>query len=160
MQFWHDLRELPADVEECIASWAGWTANGFAHRLFDERSAKEFIGGSLSARHKHAFELCYHPAMQADYFRLCHLFVKGGFYVDADDVCVGTDIGWLFDDGRLKIQPLCYDTASGTMVNPSLFLHNDAYNPSWIFYFNNNPLIASQEHPVIDRALRQATDLA
>ena len=159
MQFWHDLRELPADVEECIVSWAGWTANGFAHRLFDERSAKEFIGGSLSARHKHAFELCYHPAMQADYFRLCHLFVKGGFYVDADDVCVGTDIGWLFDDGRLKIQPLCYDTASGTMVNPSLFLHNDAYNPSWIFYFNNNPLIASQEHPVIDRALRQATDL-
>ena len=159
VQFWHDLGELPADVEECIATWAGWTTNGFAHRLFDERSAKEFIGGSLSARHKHAFELCYHPAMQADYFRLCYLFVEGGFYIDADDVCVGADIGWLFDDGRLKIQPLCYDTASGTMVNPSVFVHNDAYDPSWIFYFNNNPLIASREHPVIDGALRQATDI-
>ena len=159
MQFWHDLRELPGDVEECIASWVGWTKNGLAHRLFDEPSAKEFIGDSLSARHKRAFELCYHPAMQADYFRLCYLFVEGGFYVDADDVCIGTDIGWLFDDGRLKIQPLCYDTASGTMVNSSVFLRNDAYNPSWIFYFNNNPLIASPEHPVIDRALRQATDL-
>ena len=135
------------------------TTSGFTHRLFDERSAKAFIGGSLGARHERAFERCYHPAMQADYFRLCYLLVEGGFYVDADDVCVGTDIGWLFDDGRLKLQPLCYDIASGTMVNPSVFLRSDAYNPSWIFYFNNNPLIASRGHPIIERALSQATDL-
>jgi hypothetical protein len=45
------------------------------------------------------------------------------------------------------------------MVNPSVFLNIDAYNPSWIFYFNNNPLIANRRHPVIERALRQATDL-
>jgi mannosyltransferase OCH1-like enzyme len=127
--------------------------------LFDERSAKAFIGGSLGARYERAFERCYHPAMQADYFRLCYLLIEGGFYVDADDVCIGTQINWLFDDGRLKVQPLCYDIASGTMVNPSVFLNIDAYNPSWIFYFNNNPLIANRRHPVIERALRQATDL-
>jgi len=45
------------------------------------------------------------------------------------------------------------------MVAPSVFLHADAYNPSWIFYFNNNPLIADRGHPIIERALRQATDL-
>jgi mannosyltransferase OCH1-like enzyme len=159
VQFWHDLQQLPGDVQECIASWTRWTSSGFAHRLFDEGSAKAFIGASLDARHEHAFERCYHPAMQADYFRLCYLFVEGGLYVDADDVCVGTDVDWLFDDGRLKIQPLCYDVASGTMVAPSVFLGSDAYNPNWIFYFNNNPLIANREHPIIERALRQATDL-
>ena len=159
VQFWHDLRELPEDVQDCVASWARWTSSGFTHRLFDERSAKAFIGGSLDARHARAFERCYHPAMEADYFRLCYLFVEGGFYVDADDVCVGTQIGCLFDDGRLKVQPLCYDIASGTMVNQSAFLHIDAYNPSWIFYFNNDPLIAGRGHPIIERALRQATDL-
>ena len=90
VQFWHDLQQLPGDVEECIASWTRWTSSGFAHRLFDEGSAKAFIGASLDARHEHAFERCYHPAMQADYFRLCYLLVEGGFYVDADDVCVGT----------------------------------------------------------------------
>jgi len=159
VQFWHDLQQLPKDVEECIASWTRWASRGFAHRLFDEGTARAFIGGSLGARHKHAFERCYHPAMQADYFRLCYLFVEGGFYVDADDVCVGTDVGWLFDDGRLKVQPLCYDVASRTMVAPSVFLRSDAYDPNWIFYFNNNPLIATRGHPIIERALWQATDL-
>lgn len=159
VQFWHDLRNLPEDIKECIASWTRWTSSGFTHCLFDERSARAFIGGSLDARHERAFERCYHPAMQADYFRLCYLFVEGGFYVDADDICVGAQIGWLFDDGRLQVQPLCYDVVSGTMVNPSAFLHIDAHNPSWIFYFNNNPLIANQGHPIIERALLRATNL-
>jgi hypothetical protein len=44
-------------------------------------------------------------------------------------------------------------------VAPSVFLRSDAYNPNWIFYFNNNPMIANQGHPIIERALRRATDL-
>ncbi|MGH9773661.1 MAG: glycosyltransferase family 32 protein [Candidatus Acidiferrales bacterium] len=159
VQFWHDLRQLPDDVEECVTSWTCWETGGFTHRIFDWQAAKAFIGHSLGARHVCAFECCYHPAMQADYFRLCYLLVEGGFYVDADDVCVGTDIDWLFEDGRLKLQPLCYDIASGLMVNPSVFLCADAYDPSWIFYFNNNPLVARRGHPIIERALSQATSL-
>jgi len=159
VQFWHNLRQLPEDVEECIASWARWEEKGIRHQLFDECSAKAFISRSLGNRHERAFDNCYHPAMQADYFRLCYLHVEGGLYVDADDVCVCTDISCLFDDGRLKAQPLCYDIDSGTMVNPSMFLHTDAYAPSWIFYFNNNPLIAKRGHPIIEKALGRATDL-
>jgi mannosyltransferase OCH1-like enzyme len=159
VQFWHDLGQLPPDVEECVRSWAVWEASGFEHRLFDERTAGAFISRSFSARHKRAFERCYHPAMQADYFRLCYVLAEGGFYVDADDVCIGTDIGWLAEDGRLKLQPLCYDIATGGMVTPAVFLGADAYDPNWIFYFNNNPLIASPGHPVIEHALSQATCL-
>lgn len=159
VQFWHELRQVPHDVEKCIASWARWETSGFTHRLFDKHAAKAFIGGSLGKRYEYAFERCYHPAMQADYFRLCYLLVEGGFYVDADDVCVGGDISWLFEDGRLKLQPLCYDIGSGAMVRPSVFLCADAYNPSWIFYFNNNPLVAGRDHPIIERALSQTTSL-
>lgn len=159
VQFWDDLRWLPHDISECIASWTRWETSGFTHRLFDKHAAKAFIGESLGMRHECAFERCYHPAMQADYFRLCYLLLEGGFYVDADDVCVGTDIGCLFEDGRLKLQPLCYDIASGAMVKPSVFLCADAYNSSWIYYFNNNPLVASRGHPIIERALSQATSL-
>jgi mannosyltransferase OCH1-like enzyme len=159
VQFWHDLRRLPHDVNECVASWTRWESSGFTHRLFDQRAAKAFIRGALGARHERAFERCYHPAMQSDYFRLCYLQVEGGFYIDADDACVGTGLSWLFEDGRLKLQPLCYDIASGVMVKPSVFLCAGAYDPNWIFYFNNNPLIASQGHPIIELALSQATSL-
>lgn len=159
VQFWHNKQQLPGDVEECIASWTRWEASGFMHRLFDECTAKAFISRSLGARHERAFERCYHPAMQADYFRLCYLFVEGGFYVDADDICIATDIGWLFEGGQLRVQPLCYDIDSGTMVNPAIFLRANARNASWIFYFNNNPLIACRGHPIIERALSQATSL-
>jgi len=159
VQFWHDLAQLPSDVEECIQTWALWKANGFEHRLFDERTAAAFIGDSLGARHRRTFKRCYHPAMQADYFRLCYVLVKGGFYVDADDVCVSTDIEPLLQDGRLKLQPLCYDKAAGAMVKPAAFLPLGAYEPSWIVYFNNNPLITCPRHPVIEHALEQATKL-
>ena len=67
VQFWHNLRQLPKDIDECVASWARWKTSGFTHCLFDERSAKAFIGGTLGSRHERAFERCYHPAMQADY---------------------------------------------------------------------------------------------
>lgn len=157
VQFWHDLGQLPPDVDECVRSWTVWETSGFEHKLFDRETAGAFINDSLGARHKRAFERCYHPAMQADYFRLCYVLIEGGFYVDADDVCVSTDISWLAEDGRLKVQPLCYDVDSQSMVQPSVFLEKDAYDPSWIFYFNNNPLIASKGHPVVERALSQAT---
>lgn len=158
VQFWHDLDELPEDVRDCIASWVRFEQSGFTHRLFDENSAKAFIRTSFDARHERAFERCYHPSMKADYFRLCFMLAEGGFYVDADDVCLTSKIECLFEDSRLRIQPLCYDIASSGMVNPSKFLQPDAYSAGWIFYFNNNPLIATRGHPIIERALKNATD--
>ena len=70
---------------------------------------------------------------------------------------MGSQIQHLFSDGRLKIQPLCYDMATNMMVPPSLFTKPGANAASWIFYFNNNPLIAGSGHPLIDRALAKAT---
>jgi mannosyltransferase OCH1-like enzyme len=159
VQFWHNPEQLPDDVKDCIASWARWETKGYRHQVFDQCSAKAFIGRTLGARHQQAFERCYHPAMRADYFRLCYLSIEGGLYVDADDVCLSTDIAFLFIDGRLKAQPLCYDVDSGTMVDPSVFIRTDTHASSWIFYFNNNPLIASPGHPIIRDALNRATSL-
>jgi hypothetical protein len=83
--------------------------------------------------------------------------VEGGCYVDADDVHNGPGIERLFDDGRLKIQPLCYDVETDRMVPPEVFTEPRAGSPAWIFYFNNNPLLAAPGHPIIARALANAT---
>jgi len=157
VQFWDNLDRLPGDVHECINTWRKAEQQGVERLLFDKHQARDFIGRKLGPRHSHAYDKCYHPAMQSDYFRLCYIFVEGGCYIDADDVFDGAQLQHLFSDGRLKLQPLCYDTATHMMVPPSLFTEPGANAANWIFYFNNNPLIAGSGHPLIDRALTQAT---
>lgn len=157
IQFWHDALTIPADVQECIDSWRRWTEHGFTHRVFNYITAEEFISRKLGPIYQLAFKRCYHPAMQADYFRLCYLYVEGGFYVDADDICVADNIDFLFTDNRVKIQPLCYDLATGKMVEPKRFLDKFEDSPDWIYYFNNNPLVAESNHPVIAEALERST---
>lgn len=138
VQFWDDLDRLPGDVGECIETWRKTEEHGVERLLFDKHQSREFIRRRLGPRHKQAYDKCYHPAMQSDYFRLCYIFVEGGCYIDADDVYDGAQIQHLFSDGRLKIQPLCYDMATNMMVPPSLFTKPDTNAASWIFYFNNN----------------------
>jgi hypothetical protein len=157
VQFWDDLDRLPGDVGECIETWRKTEEQGVERLLFDKHQAREFIHRRLGPRHKEAYDKCYHPAMQSDYFRLCYILVEGGCYIDADDVFDGSHIQHLFSDGRLKIQPLCYDMETNLMVPTALFTKQGANAASWIFYFNNNPLIAGSGHPLIDRALAQAT---
>lgn len=157
VQFWDNLDQLPCDVRECIDSWKKLEKQGFDLLMFDANSAKEYIRNRLGRRHERASEKCYHPAMQSDYFRLCYIFMEGGCYVDADDVYRGAHVEHLFSDGRLKIQPLCYDIDTDEMVPPSVFTSPGAHSLNWVFYFNNNPLIAAPGHPILERALASAT---
>lgn len=157
VQFWDRLDRLPSDVKECIDSWNKIEGQDFERLLFDKQQARYFILNRLGTRYLQAFDKCYHPAMQSDYFRLCYIFVEGGCYIDTDDVYSGKQIQHLFTDGRLKLQPLCYDTVTNTMIPPQFFLKMGENSESWIFYFNNNPLIACSGHPLIKHALAQAT---
>ncbi len=157
VQFWDDLENLPEDVKECMNSWKVLEKSGFELQLFDENSSREFIRNHLGLRYAKAFDMCYHPSMKSDYFRYSYIFVKGGFYVDADDVYHGAGIDNLFADGRLKLQPFCYDIESAQMLSPSLFLRSGADSQNWIFYFNTTPMIAGPNHPIIGHSLSNAT---
>ncbi len=157
VQFWHSLDQLPPDVAECLDSWNRLKEAGFEILLFDHKNAMEYIQSTLGSRFEQAYERCYHPAMQSDYFRLCYLHVEGGCYVDADDVYLGPSIARLFRDSRLKVQPLCYDIPSNQMVPAAAFVECQDEVPDRIYYFNNNPLIAPKGHPIIERALETAT---
>jgi len=157
VQFWDDPNRLPQDVKECMESWKKLERSGFELQVFDENSAREFIKSHLGSRFENAFDKCYHPSMKSDYFRYSYIFVKGGFYIDADDVYHGTSIDHLFADGRLKLQPFCYDIETAQMVSPSDFVISGANKMSWIFYFNTTPLIAARNHPIVERVLLNAT---
>lgn len=86
VQYW-DSEEVPEDVAELLASFAELNP-GLQQRLFSERSAAELIAARFGARQAQAFAACAVPAMQADYFRYCAVHSLGGFYADADFVCL------------------------------------------------------------------------
>jgi hypothetical protein len=140
-------------------SWYQLRSAGFALTCFDDSSARRFVGDEMDARHLKALDACYHPAMRSDYFRLCYIGLHGGCYVDADDVYSGQSLDALFDDGCLKLHPLCYDALSDAMVPPEVFTRPGTDSQSWIFYFNNNPLIAPRGHQIVLRALERSTTI-
>lgn len=158
VQFWDDLDRLPLDVKECMASWKILEQSGFELQVFDENSTREFIRVHLGSRYEKAFDKCYHPSMKSDYFRYSYIYIMGGFYIDADDVYHGEGIDNLFIDGRVKLQPFCYDIVTAQMVPPSVFVNTGAVNLNWIYYFNTTPMIAGPNHPIIERALQNATE--
>ena len=157
VQFWDDLDRLPQDVKECMDSWKKLEQSGFDLQVYDERATKEFIRSHLGLRFENAFDKCYHPSMKSDYFRYSYIYVMGGFYIDADDVYLGKSIDHLFCDGRLKLQPFCFDITAAQMVSPLNFINPGSDKLSWIFYFNTTPMIAGPKHPIIERALLNAT---
>ena len=157
VQYWHDSKAVPDDVQSCLDSWSALADQGFVRRQFDDATAREFIANEYAETELQAFDRCPHPAMRCDYFRLCYIFRHGGFYVDADEVYQGGDIKSWFRDEKLKIQPLCYEVPSGTMVPAHAFTTEEACSRERIYYVNNNPLIAPSAHPVIHLALKRST---
>lgn len=158
VRFWHDHSELPDDVADCMSTWERLVDHGFAVRTFDDASACRYIRDRHGAREVSAFGRCAHPAMRCDYLRLCVLLTEGGLYVDCDDVLL--DDGWtrLFDDDRLKLQPLCYDISAGGMMPNSDIWRTALPAGERNFYVNNDPIAAPPRHPVLRRALDRATE--
>ncbi|MDT0636372.1 glycosyltransferase [Spectribacter hydrogenooxidans] len=126
--------------------------------MFDDVSAVAYIRDTFGPRELKAFSRCRHPAMRSDYLRLCFLVAEGGIYVDADDVLLGDDCLPLFQSNGLKVQPLCYDIPSRSMLPASEIWRPDLPTADRIFYVNNDPIAAPAHHPVLMCALSRATE--
>lgn len=88
IQYWND-ESAPEDVEALFGRVREHHLD-LQQMIFSQRTAMAFIDEHLGAREVAAFEACAVPAMQADYFRHCAIYVLGGFYCDADCSCTGS----------------------------------------------------------------------
>jgi len=158
IRYWHDQNDVPEDVRVCLNSWDRLGEEGFEFRMFNDLSAAVYIAERYGAHEREAFARCRHPAMRCDYLRMCVLLAEGGFYVDADDVLLGEGWRYIFHDGSLKVQPLCYDIPSNGMVPAAEIWRADLPTNGRIFYVNNDPIAAPADHPVLRRALTRATE--
>jgi mannosyltransferase OCH1-like enzyme len=140
LQFW-DQKTIPADVQNCMASWRA--IPNFDHVIFDDVRAREFIRVECEARHLEAYDLCNHPAMKSDLFRLAYLYRHGGVYVDADDTYEGSNINHLFDeDGLFRLRSISFTRS------PS--------EPAAVIY-NNNPIFCVANDEILRKAFERAT---
>ncbi|HEY8949450.1 MAG TPA: hypothetical protein VIM56_11245 [Rhizomicrobium sp.] len=158
IRYWHDPVNLPDDVQACLSSWDRLAEEGFTLQTFSDTSAGEYIAERYGDHEREAFSRCRHPAMRCDYLRMCFVLADGGFYVDADDVLLGD--GWqrIFRNGKLKVQPLCYDIPTGGMLPATEIWQVDLPTEGRIFYVNNDPIAAPAGHPVLRLALTRATE--
>ena len=85
-QYW-DKAALPPDIRPLVRSWQ--TAEGFQHHLYDRPQARRLLGAELGMDWVAAFDNASSPAEESDFFRLCILVLRGGLYVDCDDMLVG-----------------------------------------------------------------------
>jgi hypothetical protein len=95
--------------------------------------------------------------MRCDYFRLCYLLERGGFYLDADEWYQGTNCSSLLKIDALRLAPLCYDIDTSSMIPMQVFISDLTESRSRIYYVNNNPIIAPPHHPLVACALERAT---
>jgi hypothetical protein len=158
IRYWHDPDDLPEDVRACLNSWERLRDEGFEFYMFDDSSAAAYIADVYGERERQAFTRCSHPAMRCDYLRMCFVLAEGGLYVDADDVLLGDDWKHIFRNGRLKVQPLCFDIPARGMVPATEIWQADLPTDGRVFYVNNDPIAAPANHPVLRHALVRATD--
>jgi len=81
-QFW-DTGNPPEDVAGLMRQWKDILPED-EYCAFDDGAAQEFIRDELGSDFAKWYDTCWHPAMKADMFRLCALYVRGGTYSDAD----------------------------------------------------------------------------
>lgn len=86
IQFWDSPDSMPARIQRATRSWM--THPGFAYRCFDDRQARQFLSENLPSAVTAAYEQAAHPVLRADLFRYVALYVLGGVYIDADDICL------------------------------------------------------------------------
>lgn len=129
-QYWD--RELPEDVAALIARTQAANPQ-LAHRLWDDKAARELLGEMAEPDWLRAYRAARHPAVRADLFRLALLWRMGGIYMDADDLAVGPIAPRLGDGARL----VGYQELYGTI--------------------GNNFLAAAPEHPLVRAMLDEAT---
>lgn len=160
VQFW-DSDIIPPDVALLMRGWAASVPDG-KYSLFNDVSARDFISENFGAVFLAAYDYCFHPAMKADYFRLCFLYINGGAYVDADEkILLGLPRSGFSDTAFLIVNPIIRQRRGERIygINALDFNTDPGAYDDCECYFANSPIICSKGNPAVGVSLLRATQL-
>lgn len=69
---------------------------GFMYEYFNDTNARAFIADHFEPRVLEAFDILIPGAYKADVFRLCYLYVHGGWYIDIS-MNFNKNVEWIFE---------------------------------------------------------------
>jgi tetratricopeptide (TPR) repeat protein len=87
VQYW-DQEEPPQDIVRLMRTWSE-SHRDYEYCRFDDQAARAYLRAHYPASVSDAYAQATHPAQASDIFRLAYLYREGGFYIDADDRCIG-----------------------------------------------------------------------
>lgn len=87
VQYWNGTVP-PAAVTVLLHTWVE-AHPGYLYCRHDDATARAYLDAHHAPEVLHAYRRAAHPAQASDIFRLAWLQREGGFYVDADDRCLG-----------------------------------------------------------------------
>ncbi|HLY07175.1 MAG TPA: glycosyltransferase [Rhizomicrobium sp.] len=151
LQYW-DRRDIPPDVATCMATWR---IPGFEYVLFDEEQAREFLKTDFDHRHLEAYDLCNHPAMKSDLFRMAYLHRYGGIFVDSDDSYRGAGLENLVQDGLFRLRTIGWRELPAQSAVPTQLVPVASDRTA----FNNNPIFCMAGDEILLKALDRATGI-
>lgn len=81
-QYWHS-ETLPDDVSASIEKVKN-NNPGFELTLTHDDSARAFLATHFGQSMVELFDVCFHPTMRSDLWRMCDMYIHGGIYIDID----------------------------------------------------------------------------
>jgi tetratricopeptide (TPR) repeat protein len=87
VQFW-DQTSPPDGIARLLRTWPDAHPD-FQYNCFNYATARAYLTEHFPREVLDAYRSAIHPAQACDLFRLAYLYREGGFYLDADDRCVG-----------------------------------------------------------------------
>jgi glycosyltransferase involved in cell wall biosynthesis len=160
-QYW-DQAEIPHYINSSAESNKNLSN---LYELFSNSSAQRFIKNNYDELFLNVFNLCWHPAMRADYFRLLKLYIDGGLYLDADDLLRLTPVlsEQTVGNNYLILMPLMGihtpDGFKGLDLEQfcNYAIKEDEDLEKLACYFSNNYMMCNKFNPIIALCIYKAT---
>lgn len=144
LQLWGRRETLTQQMLGAVGTWKILNPS-YDHVLMFDEDCREFLKEHFTEDVCTAFELIKPGAGKADLFRYCYLYIKGGVYVDIDNICVKPLDDIIKEDGEFI----------GVLDLPYRSIYSDFNGKS--FAIHQSFIVCIPGHPWLDMAVKLST---
>ena len=133
-------KDISTNLQKFVNSWKEYNPN-YEYTLYDNDESLQFIQKNFNNIVVESYNNLHSGAFKADLFRLCELYINGGFYCDIDTLCISKIDNILCDN-------LSFSIPIDLNIQKSEGEHN-LFN-SFILSTPRNPILLQAIHKIVE----------